>query len=171
MHQRYHNKPFYSPNGRIGRMRYLAYNTVLNVSICIVTIIIALIASFMFGILGNHLLPYIVLGVLSLATFVGYSYITFVLAIRRLNDIGLSGWISLLLPILSSLFVLYLAFMPGADGENDYGMPAPPPTTRIKILALLGPLIVIFMFVLLPAVIIPTYQDYTKYQKQTQVYP
>lgn len=170
-HQRCHNKPFYSPRGRIGRMRYLEYNTILNVSIYMVAIVIASIAALMFRILGDRLLLYIMLGVLSLAVFVGYIYLTFVLAIRRLNDIGLSGWMSLLLPIISSLFVLYLAFVPGDDGENDYGMPAAPPTKGIKILALLGPLIVIFVFFLLPAVVIPAYQDYTEYQKQVQDYP
>jgi uncharacterized membrane protein YhaH (DUF805 family) len=45
------------------------------------------------------------------------------LIIRRLHDIGKSGWFTLLVfvPILGAIFSIALFFIPGQNGWNEYG--------------------------------------------------
>lgn len=49
--------------------------------------------------------------------------VTISLYVRRLHDIGQSGWLTLLtfVPIVSLGLYLYLLFAPGNDGVNQYG--------------------------------------------------
>jgi uncharacterized membrane protein YhaH (DUF805 family) len=43
--------------------------------------------------------------------------------IKRLHDLGKSGWYALvvLIPLINLLFILYLGFVPGNTGVNKYG--------------------------------------------------
>ena len=52
-------------------------------------------------------------------------YTSFVFSIRRLHDLNLSGWLSLVLyvPIIGNLFYWYIALARGAEGRNEYGQP------------------------------------------------
>ena len=47
----------------------------------------------------------------------------YMLMIRRLHDIGLSGWfvVLALIPLVSLGFILYILFKQGNEGENAYG--------------------------------------------------
>lgn len=46
--------------------------------------------------------------------------------VRRLHDIGHSGWIALLIVVpFGSIFVLVFMLMPGAPGDNRFGSPVP----------------------------------------------
>lgn len=49
------------------------------------------------------------------------------LGVRRLHDIGMSGWLLLIgiIPYLGTIALLILAAMPSSDGRNDYGEPSP----------------------------------------------
>lgn len=68
----------------------------------------------------NRLIPFVI-GLSVLLFFVGY----FFLAIRRLHDLGYSGWFILLLfvPYLNLALILYLLFARGESGPNKYGNP------------------------------------------------
>lgn len=160
----YHTEPFYSRHGRIGRLRYMAYNFILTVLVYIAVIPILLLIGFLGGFSedGNSF-------ILILAMIVFFPilcYAAFVPAIRRLNDLNRSGWLCLLMmvPYLNILFGLYLMFAPGDEGYNDYGAPAMPPSTRVKIAALGIPALV-FIMGILAAIALPAYQDYVMRSK------
>lgn len=60
-----------------------------------------------------------------LAVAVAALPIVFSAYIRRLHDLNMTGWLSLLIliPFLGLLFALYLLFAPGTAGANNYGEP------------------------------------------------
>ncbi|MCJ8312191.1 MAG: DUF805 domain-containing protein [Saccharospirillaceae bacterium] len=137
---------FMSLDGRIGRMRWLAYGMGFNI---IVSIISKLIAT------GNDLGT-------ALSVFFLLVQVAFwiVLAIRRLNDLNKSGWLSLILfiPIVNVAFLLYLLFAPGTADENNYGLPPNENTAGLIVLATLIP--VVALTGILAAIAIPAYQSY-----------
>jgi len=51
-------------------------------------------------------------------------------------------------------------FKPGSEGSNEYGAPAPPNTTGVKILGVLLPLF--YLVGILAAIAIPAYAEYTR---------
>ncbi len=56
------------------------------------------------------------------------------LFVRRLHDVGLSGWCWLLVfvPFVGVLFVLILGFLPPRNGDNEYGaQPVPRRNSRV----------------------------------------
>lgn len=59
-------------------------------------------------------LPLLILFSFGVSTFFG---------IKRLHDMGKSGWFMILLyiPLLNALFNLYLMLAPGQKGKNKYG--------------------------------------------------
>lgn len=159
----YDDSPFYARSGRIGRLRFLAYTVVLG-------LLLGLVAGILMGIL-------VAIGGESMAIFAGALlviitlYAQIVPAIRRFNDLGRSGWWSLLMlvPYLNIVVALYLMFAAGDDGYNDYGAPAYPPSTRVKIAAFIFP--VIALVGILAAIALPAYQDYVERAKVTQQAP
>lgn len=146
-------------NGRLGRIRYLAY---MSVSWIVSAVII--------GITSAALIPSSVgargASTLSLLMFVLYLPLMvfgFVLAKRRFNDVDRSGWWSVLLmvPFLNFFVSLYLMFAGGTEGDNDYGPPTVPNTTWLTILGVITPvLFIIAMIGILAAVAIPAYSQY-----------
>ncbi len=62
--------------------------------------------------------------------FVGYSLLPFLcVTVRRLHDTGRSGWwiLTLLVPFVGWLVLLYFMVLEGDDGPNFYG-PSPKPS-------------------------------------------
>lgn len=165
----YHDEPFYSYRGRIGRLRFLAYNMVMGLLLYAVLLVFALVAAGLINAIGNNGFLVVILVVVALAFAAGFVYATLVPAIRRLNDMNYTGWLSLLMlvPYLNILFFLFLALMPGTDGINDYGVPATPPTTRVKVAALFVP-VGVFLLGILAAIALPAYQDYINRPKQME---
>ncbi len=51
-------------------------------------------------------------------------------------------------------------FIPGTDGENEYGMKTPPNGVAVTILAMIMP--VVFITGILAAIALPAYSDYVK---------
>jgi uncharacterized membrane protein YhaH (DUF805 family) len=131
-----HPKPF-AASGRIGRVRYLAYSFVGM-------LIVMLAASILGGVLGatgsseqvSGATAQIVVGALVLA-------LTLILARRRLNDMGKTGWWGLLLlvPLLNFVVTLWLVFGRGDASVNAYGPPPGPNGRGTIVLACLGPLL------------------------------
>lgn len=89
--------------GRINRRNWI-YGMICS------NIVVAIITAF----LGNDYLPLIALlpGLFSIS-----------LSVRRLHDIGLSGWFWLIIaiPIINFFFLLFLALKRGENKENKYG--------------------------------------------------
>ncbi len=146
----------FSIEGRIGRLRYLAY-TFFSMSVLMFVIgIVAAIAvptlapTGGLGIMGS---------ILMIVFYLPVIVVSLIIAKRRLNDLNQSGWLSLLLivPLVNFFFGLYLLFAGGTQGTNNYGL-RPSKNSTLVILGLLLPVVIIAV---LAAVAIPAYQKYS----------
>lgn len=143
------NPPLLSPKGRVGRLRYLAHSTWLQLAAYLVLGGLGFALSMVNELLGA--LPFLVL-------LVAVVYINVVFAIKRCHDFNTSGWLSLLL--LVPLAPLVFWFIPGTKGSNQYG---PPPTPNTALIVIGGIVFPILLLVgTLGAIAIPAYQDYTQ---------
>ncbi|MDO8329359.1 MAG: DUF805 domain-containing protein [Fluviicoccus sp.] len=130
--------------GRIGRLRYVAYYT----ASMLVIVPIAVIATVV-GKIGGETPAVVLLGVGILAALVHM----LALGVRRLNDLNRSGWLLLLMaiPLVNLLLSLYMFFAPGTTGGNNYG---PEPTRNgnfVFIGALLMPILAVAMTLYAPS--------------------
>jgi len=131
----------FSVNGRIGRLRYLAYG--IGSSLIGMVLLFFIIGGSMLSMATS---PENILGGLGL--FGGLIYLamiilSFIFMIRRLNDLDKTGWLSLLMiiPFVNLLLALYLIFGRGNSGANKYG-PAPCENSMgVKVLALMFPVL------------------------------
>ncbi len=143
--QEYQEVRLWSPTGRIGRLRYLAYvfgfQLLLGVIAGIAAALVPEVATFV-------VIPaYVALLVFSILQ-----------AIKRSHDMNWSGWTVLLM--LIPLVALVWLFKAGTDGENRFGQPPPPNTTLIKVGGLALPLL--FIIGVVAAIVIPAYSDYVQ---------
>lgn len=159
--QQYSEPKIFGVNGRIGRVRYIAYSFGVSVLVMLVAMIIAGIISTVLGESGAAI-GTVIIGIAYLFLVV-YS---FMVAIQRSHDFNTSGWLSLL--ILVPLVSLIFFFIPGTQGENNYGAPPPPNSTGNIIVALIVPVIAIVG--ILAAIAIPAYQGYVEQARQNQQY-
>lgn len=138
----------FSASGRIGRLRYIGYSAG-------VSILVMLVAGILAGVfaLVDQTLAIVVVGIGYLAMIA----VQFLLAIQRSHDMNSTGWLSLIW--LVPLGALVFWFVPGTQGENDYGKPPPPNTAGVIVLALILPLVAVVG--ILAAIAIPAYQDYS----------
>lgn len=120
-------KPF-TTNGRIGRLRYLAWSFVLMLISAPVLGLLAFI-----GISNSSMIGMILIAVASIALIV----VLIMIAVQRLHDCGWSGWLLLisLVPIVGSIFNIVMLVMPGNKSANRYGQIPPPNSTAVKVLA------------------------------------
>ncbi|GAB1268607.1 hypothetical protein NBRC116493_18600 [Aurantivibrio infirmus] len=159
---------FLSLSGRIGRLRYIAYGAALNLIYYGATMVISFIAGFL-GVFGGNGEPstafvaavglVFILGIIPIMIF-GWGYM-----VRRLNDMNMSGWLSLLMiiPFVNLILAIMLLFFPGTKSTNDYGPQPNENNTGIYILSLVVPVfMIIFVVGILAAVAIPAYQDYVQ---------
>lgn len=100
---------FFSYQARLNRQPYLLRNIIL----WLINVVAALLLEV------DMAVPIILGAVLSIAA--GISNI--MLTIRRLHDIGKSGWWILLffVPLVNVIFYLYVYLKKGTDGPNEYG--------------------------------------------------
>jgi uncharacterized membrane protein YhaH (DUF805 family) len=147
---------FLSISGRIGRLRYFAY--VFSSTILLNLLALALLLA-VSSTVGEDA------GIATILTvilyYIGPAIPAFIFAIRRLNDLDKTGWLSILfiIPLINLLLGLYLLFAGGTKGSNSYG-PAPAPNTLgVKIVALLLPIAIIGI---LAAIALPAYNDYVE---------
>ena len=144
--EEYQEIRLWSAQGRIGRLRYLAYSTG---------------ASLLFGFVIAGLSAILGTGVGAVLTVVGYLALlvfSVLIAIQRSHDMNWSGW-TVFLQLIPFVALIWI-FKPGTDGENDYGAPPPPNTLAVKILGLLLP--IIFIIGIMAAIAIPAYVEYTR---------
>lgn len=158
----YNQSGIFSFSGRIGRLRYLAYPLTLYFLFIFVSGLIAALTGIgADGITNSDSLFFMPVWLLMLVYL-------FVHGVRRLNDIGWSGFLSLLylIPVVNLILGLLLLFMPGTAKGNRYGNPPAPNTWGAKLAALIMPGIAIPG--ILAAIAIPAYQDYVERAGQTQ---
>jgi uncharacterized membrane protein YhaH (DUF805 family) len=123
--------------GRIGRVRYLAWSLVLMVSALLAAAVCAGIMSV--SLIGG--------GLLAAVAVVAFIVVSIQIGVKRLHDVGWSGWLLLLnlVPFVNSIFPILITVIPGNQGTNQYGPPAPPNTPAVKILAWLWVVFLVLM--------------------------
>jgi uncharacterized membrane protein YhaH (DUF805 family) len=134
-------------DGRIGRLRYIAYTVGPGVLIWLA----ALALAFVDADLGT---------VLTLILYFPAIAVSLIMARRRLHDLGHSSWFCVLtfVPLLNLVCAIYLVCGRGAHGPNQYG-PAPAANTAMVLLgAWLVPLALVTGMV--SAIVIPAYEAY-----------
>ena len=112
----------FSFSGRIGRLRYLAFNMVMVFVLYFAIVIIAAIT--LPRATGDMTLITLLIGLLSLASLpIGLMF-----TIQRLHDMSACGWWSLLIfvPVVNALLGLVLLFAPGIGGSNRFGQQPKP---------------------------------------------
>ena len=148
-------------NGRIGRLRYLAYGMIATIVTIFALGILAAILIPIFASSGMSEMSGIILLVI---IYLPLIIISIILMKRRLNDLDKSGWWQLLvyIPIIGILFALYMLFWPGTKGSNSYGLQPAKNSVLVIIAGLVFPL----LLGILAAIAIPTYQDFVERGQQ-----
>jgi len=141
----------FSFKGRLGRMRYVAYNFGLNLLMMAIAIPLIGGAAFMsggFDLGGIGGIAYIVLNVAALVISVMFGK-------RRLNDLNRSGWWMLLLivPLVNLILVIYMIAFSGSDGSNKWG--AAPVANSLGVQILFWVVILFFVGGIAMAVLLP----------------
>ena len=126
-------KPF-SVEGRIGRLRFLAWTMVLSLVTLPIVGVFALLALGLVS--GDSTTGLIIGGIFAFFLFVAFLIVSILFSVQRLHDIGWSGWLWLLnlVPFVGSFFPLVIMVVPGNTGTNRYGPPPPPNSTAVKVL-------------------------------------
>lgn len=120
--------------GRIGRVRYLAYSFGLGV---LVAAAMMLLMSTAVSDAGKSLAENLGLG----ASFI----VSLIVGVRRLHDLGRSGWfaLGLVIPFVNVAVGLWLLFAAGNPGANQYGPPPPANTRGVIAVAWIVPVVFI----------------------------
>jgi uncharacterized membrane protein YhaH (DUF805 family) len=126
-------KPF-SVEGRIGRLRFLAWTMVLSLVTLPIVGVFALIGLGLVS--GDSTTGLIIGGIFAFFLFLAFVIVSILFSVQRLHDIGWSGWLWLLnlVPFVGSFFPLVIMVVPGNTGANRYGPPPPPNSTAVKVL-------------------------------------
>ncbi|NUU34039.1 DUF805 domain-containing protein [Pseudomonas sp. C2B4] len=139
-------KPF-SVEGRIGRLRFLAWTMVLSLVTLPIVGVFALIGLGLVS--GDSTTGLIIGGIFAFFLFLAFVIISILFTVQRLHDIGWSGWLWLLnlVPFVGSFFPLVIMVVPGNTGANRYGPPPPPNSTAVKVLCSLWIVFIGLVFV------------------------
>ncbi|MBQ7454342.1 MAG: DUF805 domain-containing protein [Selenomonadaceae bacterium] len=108
----------FTTNGRLNRKRYLIYMIILALSTTAVKITTTAMITLLTGDPTGTLVMMITLMLVLIA---GTGNIMMI--IRRLHDMGKSGYFALLVfvPVVGAIFSIALFFIPGQVGWNEYG--------------------------------------------------
>ncbi len=149
----------FSIQGRIGRVRYLAWSAAMSFAFMAVYVIAAI---------GLAISP-IVGGILLTAVVIAALVVSVQIGVQRLHDLDWSGWLWLLLlvPIANFVIAILMLVVPGTPQANRFGPPPPPNSTAVKVLAF-GWLGLPVLIGILAAIAVPAYQDYTQKAEQAQ---
>lgn len=125
---------FLSFTARIGRLRYLAY-VLATLAVTAFPLLIAVV--FNFGMIFPPLI-FLTLLVAALAAVIP--------SIRRLHDLGYSGWLSILavVPLANCALGVWLTLAKGTDGPNRYGA-APGANSLGVVFGALGMLVTVLL--------------------------
>ena len=125
---------FFSFQGRLGREKFLTYNIVTSLLLCVCYFFANLVVGNIFQIRSGNFVAILVV----LPFFISFLGLT----VRRIHDLGFSGWLLLvptgisvfaivfirssifdILSFPAILFYLYISIWPGQLHENEYGVP------------------------------------------------
>ncbi|MBD9467150.1 DUF805 domain-containing protein [Pseudomonas sp. Pdm06] len=139
-------KPF-SFEGRIGRLRYLAWTMVLTLAL-LPLVGIGFWLSTAWLLASDSVAGLIVGGLLAAVVVLAFAFVSIQFNVQRLHDLGWSGWLWLinLVPFVGSIFPFILIIAPGNTGANQYGPPPPRNTTAVKLLASLWLVMIVLIF-------------------------
>lgn len=156
----------FAVNGRIGRLRYLAYSMLMGLLTFALLFVVGAIGGILMALTKSNSIMMIVIGL----AYIPAIAVTVILAKRRFNDMGHSGWMSLLMfiPLVGFFVWLWLLFGPGDVQANNYGKPPGANTTLVIVGACVVPFFMVAMIGILAAVAIPAYQQYTLKAKAAQ---
>ena len=113
-----------SPEGRMSRMRYIAYSGGLSFLLMLVTGILAALLGMILPELGMVVMALGYLAVLVLVVM---------LTIKRCHDFNVTGWLTLIIIIPIAALVFWI--IPGTDGDNRFGPVPPANSTPVQIVA------------------------------------
>ncbi|WP_180109123.1 MULTISPECIES: DUF805 domain-containing protein [unclassified Acinetobacter] len=148
-----------SPEGRFGRLSYLAWLFIISmIYTCLLGISVALglfaffnsaersIEALFNSFLGLSAIALIVVSIV--AMFAAMICIT----IRRLHDLNKNGWLCLifLIPLVGTIFSIYVMAAKGTEGENKYGIKRPTEQTEKVIGSLYLVLMIVYLLVMIP---------------------
>ena len=147
---------FLALNGRIGRLRYLAYGMIATV---LTMLVIGILSAIMVPMLATSGMSESMMVVLMIILYMPLIVFSIIFMKRRLNDLDKSGWWQLLayIPLLGIIFALYMVFWPGTKGSNNYGLQ---PEKNSTLLVLAGLVLPVILIGVLAAIAVPAYQDY-----------
>ena len=161
----------FSFNGRIGRLRYLAYSFGTSLLLLVaMSVLMGLAAT-----LGTTAemkegdMPVMMIVITALYYIVSIVFAA-MFGKRRLNDLDKSGWwfLLFLVPIANIVLAIYVLFFSGSEGSNNFGPASIDNTTGVKVLALLIPILLIIGGIV-AAVSIPAYQSYIEKAQNAQM--
>ncbi|UXH79642.1 DUF805 domain-containing protein [Roseateles amylovorans] len=143
---------YFSAEGRIGRLRYLAYSIGAS-------LLHGAIVGLLTAILGSTIGT-----IVSLASVLVLMWFTILCGIKRCHDLDLSGWwsVTVIIPIISLIWI----FVPGSKGANRFGPPPPPNTLGVRLLAFILP--AVFIIGVVAAVALPAYSAYVAKARAAQ---
>ena len=143
----------FSAQGRIGRVRFIAYSVgygfLLNIAVALLTVVQLKMPEGT----GDA-----IMGLGMLVIYVAFLVVLILLSIQRVHDFNASGWLSIIMLIPLVNFLLW--FIPGTDTANDYGNPTP----GVILMAFIIPIIAVIG--ILAAIAIPAYQEYIQAAQQ-----
>ena len=146
----------WTSEGRVGRLRYLAYTASAY--------LVYALAMAVVGVISGALHAPQLVGVGTLILLIPYVLFIVLVGIQRAHDMDQSGW-TLLLQLIP-LVVLIWVFKPGSAGANRFGAPPPANTGTVKVLAFVFP--VLMVTGILAAIALPAYQGYVKRARAAQ---
>lgn len=158
----------FSLSGRIGRLRYLTYFMCIYLIVMVLVAAVGIVAAIAAPELGPDAGGALAV-ILFIAVYLPMIFYGFVFAVRRLNDCGWSGWVSLLflVPFANIVVGLLLLFKRGDSDANRFGAQPRPNSTGVKVAAI-GGLIIPMAMGMIAAIAVPAYSDYIERAKAAQ---
>ena len=164
-----------SPEGRFGRLSYLAWMFIIGMMYTCalgITVVIGLLAVFTSPERSIDALFNSALGISAIVCMVVSVIAMFVatvcITIRRLHDLNKSGWLCLIffIPLVGTIFGLYVMAAKGTAGDNKFGAKRPTEQTEKVIGSLNLVLIVLYLLVMIPTLM--SYQKVLSQMSQIQ---
>lgn len=146
----------FSFNGRIGRLRYLAYG--VGTSIVLMLLMMPIMGTSMLA--GGFAGGEAGMGSMAIIAMIAFYLASIVLAVmfgkRRLNDLNRSGWwfLLFLVPVVNLFMAIYMIFFPGMEDSNNFGAAPVANTIGVQILGWSMP--ALFVIGIAAAVILPS---------------
>ncbi len=154
------SSPF-SASGRFGRYSFLAWNFVLNFVVMIIAFAVLAAMGAASNLMTmndpNQMMAFYASGsgLVVLAIMLVSFIISMIFFIRRLHDINMSGWFSLLIiiPLVNIVFGIFVLVKKGTEGANRFG-PERITAGWEKILGIITLILIVLYFVFLIAGIV-----------------